>query len=893
MYNGRCKSAVYQIIAYIIFYKTKTMKKSIKNHIVLQIAIGILIINCLFSTCSFAQIGVGINYAGASPNTSALLDIDAGTGIKRGLLIPRIALVSSTDAATIAAPAATLMVYNTGTGGLSPVGYYYNSGTSGSPVWVQLLNGGSPGTAWALLGNTGTIAGTHFLGTTDATALVFKTNNTEWMRILSGGNVGIGTTNPLDKLHVVADGAANFHYQDSYSTTPNNILQARSARGSVASPAIIQNNDILWDIRAQAYDGAAFQNAAVIRTSIDGTPGSGDMPGRIQFLTTADGTTAVLERMRIDNVGNVGIGTTAPAGVLDIQSNNNNKAGGIWLGKPGISSGYFSVRDNLYIHAGTASDAGAGMVDIANHLDVSKFRFNTNGDSYLIGGNVGIGTTAPGNKLQVSGGDATTATVKINAPIYPIIDFYSDNADVNNRNWRIASVYNSYGKLEILSGTSSGAAAGTNRFTIDGLTGNVGIGTTSPSEQLHLGGSNPVIRLDGTRSFAITTNSGNAFRIYDYTAATDRVYINSAGNVGIGTTVPARSLDVYSTVAGTSALNYLRISGQTNGAYLGSMRLEGYYNDAGNGETGRLGWVSFEASRNPNPFIGGSLVFYTKVDGTSNATDPTEKMRITPSGNVGIGTTAPDYKLTVSGNYYIGKFVDVTGGASAYENQVSIATGTNTYGLILGANNASQTQAGYHGPSWAHIINYYNAPLAFGTANDVNMVISGGNVGIGITNPTSALHVVGNICATGTIGACSDFRYKKDITPLTSALSNVLKLQGVNYFWRKDEFPLNKFNNDKQIGFIAQEIEKIYPEVVSTDKEGYKSVDYSRLTPILVEAIKELSIELEKTKAIEQKAITNLQQQNKSLRSDFIGVQQENKSLKTDLEKIKQQLGIK
>ena len=99
--------------------------------------------------------------------------------------------------------------------------------------------------------------------------------------------------------------------------------------------------------------------------------------------------------------------------------------------------------------------------------------------------------------------------------------------------------------------------------------------------------------------------------------------------------------------------------------------------------------------------------------------------------------------------------------------------------------------------------------------------------------------MAGNICATGSIGGCSDIRYKKDITPITNALSNVMQLRGVNYFLKTKEFPEKQFTNTRQIGIIAQEIEKIYPEVVLTDKDGYKSVDYSRLTPILLEAIKE------------------------------------------------------
>jgi hypothetical protein len=122
-------------------------------------------------------------------------------------------------------------------------------------------------------------------------------------------------------------------------------------------------------------------------------------------------------------------------------------------------------------------------------------------------------------------------------------------------------------------------------------------------------------------------------------------------------------------------------------------------------------------------------------------------------------------------------------------------------------------------------------------------------VGIGTTSPTEALHVVGNICYTGTSGACSDIRYKKDFAQLTKPLENILKINGLYYYWKKDEFPDKQFTSNRQIGFIAQDIEKIYPELVMTDKDGYKSVDYSRLTPVLVEAMKEQQKIIDKQQA--------------------------------------------
>ena len=85
----------------------------------------------------------------------------------------------------------------------------------------------------------------------------------------------------------------------------------------------------------------------------------------------------------------------------------------------------------------------------------------------------------------------------------------------------------------------------------------------------------------------------------------------------------------------------------------------------------------------------------------------------------------------------------------------------------------------------------------------------------------------------------SDERFKKDIVTLSNALNNVMKISGVTYFWKVNEFPDRNFNDKKQIGFIAQKLEKVYPEMVFTDKDGYKSVDYAKLTAVLVEAMKE------------------------------------------------------
>jgi predicted ribosomally synthesized peptide with nif11-like leader len=88
----------------------------------------------------------------------------------------------------------------------------------------------------------------------------------------------------------------------------------------------------------------------------------------------------------------------------------------------------------------------------------------------------------------------------------------------------------------------------------------------------------------------------------------------------------------------------------------------------------------------------------------------------------------------------------------------------------------------------------------------------------------------------GGAGNCSDIRLKKDIKPLKSALSTLGKLQGKSYRW--------KDNNEPDIGLIAQELEKVIPELVKTDNKGYKSIVYQKLTAVLIEAVKEQQQEI-------------------------------------------------
>jgi hypothetical protein len=124
-----------------------------------------------------------------------------------------------------------------------------------------------------------------------------------------------------------------------------------------------------------------------------------------------------------------------------------------------------------------------------------------------------------------------------------------------------------------------------------------------------------------------------------------------------------------------------------------------------------------------------------------------------------------------------------------------------------------------------------------------------GNVGIGTSNPTVSLQVAGDIIANSIAGS-SDARFKTHITPIENPLQKVLQLRGVHFDWNTKDFPDRKFSDQKAIGFIAQEVEKVLPEVVQTEKtpEGYKAVQYDKVVALLVEAIKEQQKQIDRLK---------------------------------------------
>ena len=712
-----------------------------------------------------------------------MLDITSTTS---GLLIPR---MTQSQRNSISSPATGLLIYQTD----NVAGFRYYTGSA----WASPGNG----FRWNITGNSGLSATTNFLGTTDNVDMAFRANNVERLRIETDGDIGIGTTTPLAHLHIMdsTDDATMI-----ISADPNNSDENDNPSLRLVQDGGVISGTIAMEGNAGSNATNSLANAVLVGSETSSSP--------LQLMTNDQVRVTVLEG------GSVGIGVTFPANLLDVE-------GGAAIG-------------STYSGSATAPT-----------------------DGLLVEGRVGIGTSSPPTNYQaeiaVPGGTSD--------PPF---------------NLRLTNSYSGSGQKAGLriemdnSGTSNkfGALA-----DIDGTTG---------ENDALFGFFSLMEATDGDTYgfYSTSSSSGSGINYGYYTIGEDRNYFSNS--VGIGVTSPANLLDVEGSVAigssysGTTAApsNGLIVEGNVgigennpqttldvnDFAVVGNISIGSESTDQNSSSQDGLGftttpWLYSYAIEAPNERGSASTLITVGSDGTYGSSDQihlvtsgASRIFVDSDGDVGIGTTSPSNQLDVEGNMVIGG--SYSGSNSAPSNgllvqgDVTIGATDNTYSLDLvhgpgvTSNGFSFENSSGSGDKW-HFYMWTSDQLRLYFDNDQR----------------------GNFSQTdGTYSSSSDLRLKKNITDRTGMLEDVMKLKVKEY-----HFKTQSDNEQKRIGFIAQDVEALFPSLVeppgdSEEGPSYYSLNYAGMSVVAIGAIQEQQKQIE---TLEQR-VADLEAQLKALQTE-------------------------
>lgn len=374
--------------------------------------------------------------------------------------------------------------------------------------------------------------------------------------------------------------------------------------------------------------------------------------------------------------------------------------------------------------------------------------------------------------------------------------------------------------------------------------------------------------------------AGTAPSFSQWTTSGTNIYNSNSGNVGIGTTTPAQKLDLHGNfqldnqlTQNYQALNY-NYSAKLYGIILQSPQLDNFIlqeNALYDGQFSENSKYIFNGPAAAIQMTQGRMFFYTGASGTAGNVIANwsflPKLGVANNGGFAIGSpyavssTNADGVLTVSSKIGLG--------TNAPTEQLH-TTGTVRFQGLTSGTVTNLLGSDATGKLWL-------TPIPSGglqsTCTTVNMVPkisatnqvscskifdNGTSVGIGTTG--SFAYTSGATLANGTppppsvftlsvngwtsstaFVALSDRRYKKNIRAIEGSLDKVLRLKGVSYYWNKQAVPSRDLNDEKEIGFIAQDVEKIIPEaVVKTDDNVY-GINYNAIIPVLADAIKDLN----------------------------------------------------
>ena len=582
--------------------------------------------------------------------------------------------------------------------------------------------------------------------------------------------------------------------------------------------------------------------------------------------TAADFASTAVDQFLIRAAGGVGIGTTAPTQALHVvgamygTGNLTLDAGTSLSLSP---SGTISMNGNPLVMSRTSS----GSLTITSDITLSPEAAASALVAKMTSGNIGIGTTTPSEKLEVSGG-AIIASGFANraAATGPALEIGYDGSK---------TVLQSYDRTTA-SHIPASYHASEHQFYIGAAekaridaNGHLGIGTTAPRVLLDIvkagTGSGQILEVGSLSFYKDSTPTKAAdiglypvgggltddlvFSMFDGASWFERMRIANGGNVGIGTASPGQLLDLNN--AGSAGTVYpLRLVNNTTAVAGTGVGIEFGF------QAGTQILSTIEAKH-----TGGSqtdLIFSTQ-NGAVN-----ESMRILGNGKVAIGTTTPFTQLDIVGDpngavRITSTEADVT--AKALSLVMPEYTNANGHMLVVNGqtnvtDNVVRVGGGWSGYDAATVILFYTAAALDTDVGSERMRIDlNGNVGIGTTVPTQKLHVAGNVApvsdntnslgtaalrwtdvfaVSGSVNA-SDRRLKENIEDSPYGLKEVMDLHPVSYTWK------DRPERGPKLGLIAQEVQPVISEVVHVgdDPDETLGLYYSDLVPVLIKAIQE------------------------------------------------------